>query len=81
MIDPKYRTLLEQLAEATTAQEEAQKRVDQLGEQRARILAQLNESGLSYQKISALLTVTGMPMSASRVQKMVERARATNTNN
>lgn len=74
-IDRKYRALLEQFAEATTKQEEAQARVDELGAERARILAELNAAGLSYQKLAGVLTAIGLPMSASRVQKMVERAR------
>lgn len=74
-IDPKYRDLLAQLSAATTAQEEAQRQVDELGAERARILAQLHTAGLSYRQIAGLLTVAQMPMSASRVQKMVERAR------
>lgn len=74
-IDRKYRALLEQFAEATTKQEEAQAHVDELGAERARILAELNAAGLSYRQIAGVLTAIGLPMSASRVQKMVERAR------
>lgn len=81
MIDPKFDALLQRFAKATKEQEEAQAHVDELGAERARILAQLHTAGLSYRKIAGLLTVAQMPMSASRVQKMVERARATNTNN
>lgn len=74
-IDPQYRDLLAQLSAATTAQEEAQKRVDELGAERARILAQLHTTGLSYRQIAGLLTVAQMPMSASRIQKLIERTR------
>src|SRR5690606_19283451 len=58
-IDPKYRDLLSQLSAATAAQEEAQKRVDELGAERARILAELNAAGLSYQKLAGALTAIG----------------------
>lgn len=81
-LNPRLRELLTEYAAATKNQEVAQRQVDELGAKRAQLLARMHEeTGLSYQKLAGVLTAIGLPMSASRVQKMVERARATNTNN
>lgn len=74
-LNPRLRGLLTEYAAATKNQEVAQRQVDELGAERARILARMHEeTGLSYQKLAGVLAAIGMPMSAARIQAMAKRA-------
>jgi len=72
-LNPNLRALLREYAAATKAQEAAQRQAEELGAQRAQLLARMTETGLSQRQLAAVLTAVGLPISAARVQALIGR--------